>query len=90
MIKVYLGTSSGSIVVLDVHNGTVVAQIQMADSSSNVAANGIRQLAWNCPRFKMEEPSSASSSSSAGRQNEGHYPLFSAISCKFPFLLSFP
>lgn len=64
--QVYLGTSSGAIVVLDVHNGAVVAQIQMSEpvtlspgsiSSGNTsAANGIRQLAWNCPRFKMEEP----------------------------------
>lgn len=66
--QVYLGTNSGVIVVLDVHNGAVIAQIQMAGNQpgssspagqqqSNAGSpNGIRQLAWNCPRFKMEEP----------------------------------
>lgn len=90
--QVYLGTSSGSIVVLDVHNGAVVAQIQMSEPTSispgsissnstnhTSAANGIRQLAWNCPRFKMEEPTS--STTNAGRQTtsaDGH--LLSSMS----------
>ena len=51
LMQVYLGTSNGSIFVLDVHNGTVVAQVQIAPEDS------ILELTWNCPRFKMEEPS---------------------------------
>ena len=93
--QVYLGTSSGSIVVLDVHNGAVIAQIQMSEPSSSLSAgsvsssasaNGIRQLAWNCPRFKMEEPTSTASttmSNGNGRQTgapstDGH--LLSSLS----------
>lgn len=45
-----MGTSNGSIFVLDVHNGAVVAQVQFAQEDS------ILELTWNCPRFKMEEP----------------------------------
>lgn len=98
--QVYLGTSTGMIVVLDVRNGGIIAEIQMpepgpvagspsvrvsgADSTSGSPSwspsptppsssstpsgplpNGIRQLAWNCPRFKMEEPASAPAASAA-------------------------
>ena len=62
--QVYLGTSNGSIVVLDVHNGSVVAQITFAADSS------ISSLAWNCPRFKMEEPINHES---ASQQAAGKY-----------------
>ena len=75
--QVYLGTASGSIVVLDVHNGAVVAQIQMGLPSS--CGGGIRQLAWNCPRFKMEEPAPAPAPGTASTAypaaNTVHHPL---------------
>lgn len=46
--QVYFGTTSGQIVVMDVH-GAMVSQVQL---SSEV---GISSMAWSCEKFKMEE-----------------------------------
>lgn len=50
-MQVYLGTSNGAVVVLDVHNGNVLGQLPFAHDGA-----AIRHLAFSCPRFKMEEP----------------------------------
>ncbi|GLV41041.1 tusp [Carabus blaptoides fortunei] len=46
--QVYFGTTSGQIIVMDVH-GAMVSQVQL---SSEV---GISSMAWSCEKFKMEE-----------------------------------
>nr|XP_015839629.1 PREDICTED: tubby-related protein 4 [Tribolium castaneum] len=46
--QVYFGTTSGQIIVMDVH-GAMVSQVQL---SSEV---GITSMAWSCEKFKMEE-----------------------------------
>lgn len=46
--QVYFGTTSGQIIVMDVH-GAMVSQVQL---SSDV---GISSMAWSCEKFKMEE-----------------------------------
>ncbi|XP_065157331.1 LOW QUALITY PROTEIN: tubby-related protein 4-like [Atheta coriaria] len=46
--QVYFGTTSGQIIVMDVH-GAMVSQVQL---SSDV---GIVSMAWSCEKFKMEE-----------------------------------
>ncbi|XP_018322268.1 tubby-related protein 4 [Agrilus planipennis] len=46
--QVYFGTTSGQIIVMDVH-GAMVSQVQL---SSDV---GITSMAWSCEKFKMEE-----------------------------------
>lgn len=46
--QVYFGTTTGQIIVMDVH-GAMVSQVQL---SSDV---GITSMAWSCEKFKMEE-----------------------------------
>lgn len=46
--QVYFGTTSGQIIVMDVH-GAMVSQVQL---STEV---GIASMAWSCEKFKMEE-----------------------------------
>lgn len=46
--QVYFGTTSGQIIVMDVH-GAMVSQIQIS------ADIGISSMAWSCEKFKMEE-----------------------------------
>ncbi|XP_072398589.1 uncharacterized protein Tusp [Diabrotica undecimpunctata] len=46
--QVYFGTTSGQIIVMDVH-GAMVSQVQL---NSEV---GITFMAWSCEKFKMEE-----------------------------------
>ncbi|XP_050293804.1 tubby-related protein 4 isoform X2 [Anthonomus grandis grandis] len=46
--QVYFGTTSGQIIVMDVH-GAMVSQVQL---SGDV---GITSMAWSCEKFKMEE-----------------------------------
>lgn len=48
ILKVYFGTTSGQIIVMDVH-GAMVSQVQL---STDV---GISTMAWSCEKFKMEE-----------------------------------
>lgn len=44
--QVYFGTTSGQIIVMDVH-GAMVSQVQLE--------HGISHMAWSCEKFKMEE-----------------------------------
>ncbi|KAF5286901.1 hypothetical protein FQA39_LY00434 [Lamprigera yunnana] len=46
--QVYFGTTSGQIIVMDVH-GAMVSQVQLS------ADVGISSMAWSCEKFKMEE-----------------------------------
>ncbi|XP_071440315.1 tubby-related protein 4 isoform X2 [Hetaerina americana] len=46
--QVYFGTTSGQIIVMDVH-GAMVSQVQLP---GDVA---ITEMAWSCEKFKMEE-----------------------------------
>lgn len=46
--QVYFGTTTGQIIVMDVH-GAMVSQIQIS------ADVGISSMAWSCEKFKMEE-----------------------------------
>ncbi|XP_044761146.1 tubby-related protein 4 isoform X3 [Coccinella septempunctata] len=46
--QVYFGTTSGQIIVMDVH-GAMVSQVQLTNES------GITSMAWSCEKFKMEE-----------------------------------
>lgn len=46
--QVYFGTTTGQIIVMDVH-GAMVSQVQL---SSDL---GITSMAWSCEKFKMEE-----------------------------------
>ncbi|KAG8221958.1 hypothetical protein J437_LFUL007799 [Ladona fulva] len=46
--QVYFGTTSGQIIVMDVH-GAMVSQVQLP---GDVAITG---MAWSCEKFKMEE-----------------------------------
>ncbi|KAK9882860.1 hypothetical protein WA026_023555 [Henosepilachna vigintioctopunctata] len=46
--QVYFGTTSGQIIVMDVH-GAMVSQVQLTTES------GITSMAWSCEKFKMEE-----------------------------------
>nr|XP_022905081.1 tubby-related protein 4-like [Onthophagus taurus] len=46
--QVYFGTTSGQIIVMDVH-GAMVSQVQL------IADVGISHMAWSCEKFKMEE-----------------------------------
>jgi len=45
---VYLGTTAGQIIVMDVH-GAMVSQVQLSNDV------GITMMAWSCEKFKMEE-----------------------------------
>ncbi|XP_030760471.1 tubby-related protein 4 [Sitophilus oryzae] len=54
--QVYFGTTSGQIIVMDVH-GAMVSQVQL---SGDV---GITSMAWSCEKFKMEEGEDECSSS---------------------------
>ncbi|XP_076257679.1 WD40 superfamily protein Tusp isoform X2 [Rhynchophorus ferrugineus] len=54
--QVYFGTTSGQIIVMDVH-GAMVSQVQL---SGDV---GITAMAWSCEKFKMEEGDDECSSS---------------------------
>ncbi|CAG9857566.1 unnamed protein product [Phyllotreta striolata] len=47
--QVYFGTTSGQIIVMDVH-GAMVSQVQLG-----AADVGITSMAWSCEKFKMEE-----------------------------------
>ena len=44
----YLGTTAGQIIVMDVH-GAMVSQVQLSNDV------GITMMAWSCEKFKMEE-----------------------------------
>ncbi|KAJ8984756.1 hypothetical protein NQ317_005021 [Molorchus minor] len=46
--QVYFGTTTGQIIVMDVH-GAMVSQVQL------VSEVGITSMAWSCEKFKMEE-----------------------------------
>lgn len=46
--QVYFGTSTGQLVVMDVH-GAMVAQVDLVGPSC------ITNMAWSCEKFKMEE-----------------------------------
>lgn len=46
--QVYFGTTTGQIIVMDVH-GAMVSQVQLS------ADVGITSMAWSCEKFKMEE-----------------------------------
>lgn len=46
--QVYFGTTSGQIIVMDVH-GAMVSQVQLGSEV------GISSMAWSCEKFKMEE-----------------------------------
>ncbi|XP_049821138.1 tubby-related protein 4 isoform X2 [Aethina tumida] len=46
--QVYFGTTSGQIIVMDVH-GAMVSQVQLGSEV------GITSMAWSCEKFKMEE-----------------------------------
>ncbi|XP_046668145.1 tubby-related protein 4 [Homalodisca vitripennis] len=46
--QVYFGTSTGQLVVMDVH-GAMVAQVDLASPLA------ITNMAWSCEKFKMEE-----------------------------------
>ncbi|XP_042203298.1 tubby-related protein 4-like, partial [Homarus americanus] len=46
--QVYFGTTSGMVIVMDVH-GAMVSQVPLLDDTA------ITDLAWSCPKFKMEE-----------------------------------
>lgn len=48
MLQVLFGTSSGQILVNDMH-GEVVAQVTLVEDTAIVA------MAWSCEKFKMEE-----------------------------------
>lgn len=63
--QVYFGTTSGQIIVMDVH-GAMVSQVQL---SSDV---GISSMAWSCEKFKMEE----GDDNDPGVTNAGIAPLF--------------
>lgn len=71
--QVYFGTTSGQIIVMDVH-GAMVSQVQL---SSEV---GISSMAWSCEKFKMEE----GDDSDPGVTNAGtHICIFNLISKSF-------
>lgn len=61
MSQVYFGTSTGQLLVMDVH-GTMVAQVSLLEDTP------ITALAWSCQKFKMEETeeSRSTSGSSSG------------------------
>lgn len=46
--QVYFGTTSGQIIVMDVH-GAMVSQVQLNPEF------GILSMAWSCEKFKMDE-----------------------------------
>ncbi|RXG58101.1 hypothetical protein Avbf_13534, partial [Armadillidium vulgare] len=46
--QVYFGTTSGLLIVMDVHGATVSQDTLLDDT-------GINTLTWSCPKFKMEE-----------------------------------
>ncbi|KAL1506150.1 hypothetical protein ABEB36_005566 [Hypothenemus hampei] len=54
--QVYFGTTSGQIIVMDVH-GAMVSQVQLSEDV------GITSMAWSCEKFKMEEGEDECSSS---------------------------
>ncbi|XP_047737090.1 uncharacterized protein LOC108665762 [Hyalella azteca] len=60
--QVYFGTSSGQLLVMDVH-GTMVAQVTLLEDTA------ITSLAWSCQKFKMEETEESRSSSGSGGDN---------------------
>jgi tubby-related protein 4 len=47
--QVYFGTTSGRLIVMDVH-GAMVSQIQLCRDHGPITA-----MAWSCEKFKMEE-----------------------------------
>ena len=50
----YFGTTSGQVIVMDIH-GAHVSQVSVLEDTS------ITTLAWSCPKFKMEESDESSS-----------------------------
>lgn len=44
--QVYFGTTSGQLIVMDVH-GAMVSEVQLS--------SGITSMAWSAEKFKMEE-----------------------------------
>ncbi|KAJ8935665.1 hypothetical protein NQ318_012827 [Aromia moschata] len=77
--QVYFGTTSGQIIVMDVH-GAMVSQVQL---SSDV---GITSMAWSCEKFKMEE----GDDNESGVSNSGDRKFVLAVALQngYIFLLS--
>ncbi|KAL3280347.1 hypothetical protein HHI36_017836 [Cryptolaemus montrouzieri] len=67
--QVYFGTTSGQIIVMDVH-GAMVSQVQLTNEG------GITSMAWSCEKFKMEE----GDDNDAGVSNVGERKFVLAVS----------
>lgn len=57
--QVYLGTTQGQIVVMNVH-GAMTKQVTLC---SNV---GITSMAWSCPKFKLDDNDNTESEGADG------------------------
>ncbi|KAJ8937377.1 hypothetical protein NQ314_011925, partial [Rhamnusium bicolor] len=77
--QVYFGTTSGQIIVMDVH-GAMVSQVQLGSEV------GITSMAWSCEKFKMEE----GDDNDTGVTNSGDRKFVLAVSLQngYIFLLS--
>ncbi|XP_074029104.1 WD40 superfamily protein Tusp isoform X2 [Leptinotarsa decemlineata] len=77
--QVYFGTTSGQIIVMDVH-GAMVSQVQL---SSDI---GITSMSWSCEKFKMEE----GDDNDSGVTNSGERKFVLAVALRngLIFLLS--
>ncbi|XP_050721137.1 tubby-related protein 4-like [Eriocheir sinensis] len=66
--QVYFGTTSGLVIVMDVH-GAMVSQVPLLDDTA------ITHLAWSCPKFKMEENDEATGTAKSGEQGGEGLPF---------------
>ncbi|XP_060527370.1 tubby-related protein 4 [Cylas formicarius] len=71
--QVYFGTTSGEIIVMDVH-GAMVSHIHL---SGDV---GITSMAWSCEKFKMEEGDEPETIAAAAATSSGDKKFVLAVS----------
>lgn len=71
--QVYFGTTSGQIIVMDVH-GAMVSQVQLG------AEICITSMAWSCEKFKMEETDESNGGVSySGKWTKIDFPVTSYL-----------
>jgi hypothetical protein len=79
--QVYFGTTSGRLIVMDVH-GAMVSQVQLAPDHGPITA-----MAWSCEKFKMEESDEGAAAAAASDHHistgNGLLLYFSGIDDKF-------